>query len=59
MKTLFTDAGGIPKFINAMEAVQLKYEREKIVIQDEYMHAVALKSLLRSGDYGTKTREWF
>ena len=33
MKTLFTDADGIPQFINAMEAVQQKSKREKLVIQ--------------------------
>ena len=58
MKTIFTDADGIPQFINAMEAAKRKYKREKLVIHDEYMHAVALKSLLQSGDYGTEMREW-
>ena len=50
MKTLFTDANGIPEFINAMEAAQRKSKREKLVIQDENMHAVALKLLLQPGD---------
>ena len=54
MKTLFSDAEGIPKYINAMEAAQQKPKREKL----EYMHAVALKSLLQSGEYKTETREW-
>ena len=30
----------------------------KIVIHDEYMPAVTLKSLLQSGEYETETREW-
>ena len=42
-KTLFTDANGITQFINAMEAEQQKSKREKLVTQDDYMHAVALK----------------
>ena len=58
MKTLFTDADGIPQFINAMEAAQRNYEQEKLVIQDKYMHAVALKLLLQSGEYETETRDW-
>ena len=41
-----------------MEAAQQKPKRAKIVIQDKYMHDVELKSLLQSGDYETKTREW-
>ena len=57
-KTLFSNAEGILQFINAMEAVQRKYKRAKLVIHDEYMHAVALKSLLQSGEYETETWEW-
>ena len=43
MKTLFSDAEGISQFINAMEAAQRKSKRAKLVINDEYMHTVALK----------------
>ena len=57
-KTLFSDTGGIPQFINAMEAAQQKSKRSKLVIHDKFMHAVALKSLLNSGDYKTETQEW-
>ena len=57
MKILFTDDNGTPQFINAMEAAQRNSKREKIVIQDEYMHAVALKSILQSGEYKIETRE--
>ena len=56
MKTLFTDADGIPQFINMMESAQRNSKREKLAIQDEYMHNVALKSLLKSGEYETETR---
>ena len=41
-----------------MEAAQRKYKREKLVIHDEYMHTVALKLLLQSGEYKTETWEW-
>ena len=41
-----------------MEAAQQKSKRAKLVIHDKYMHAVAIKLLLQSGDYETKTREW-
>ena len=34
-KTLFRDAEGIPKYINAMEAAQRKSKRAKLVITDE------------------------
>ena len=58
IKTLFSYAEGIPQFINAIEASQRKSKRAKLVINDKYLHAVALKSLLQSGDYETETREW-
>ena len=58
MKTFYKDAEGIPQFINAVEAAHHKYKRAKLVISDEYLHAVALKSLLQSGEYKTETREW-
>ena len=58
MKTLFRDADGIPKFINIMEVAQQKSKQAKLVIHDKYMHAVALKSLLQSGEYETETWEW-
>ena len=41
-----------------MEAAQRKSKRAKLVINDEYMHDVALKLLLQSGEYETETREW-
>ena len=41
-----------------MEAAQRKSKRAKLVIYDEYMHAVALKLMLQSGEYETETREW-
>ena len=50
-KTLFSDAEEIPQYINAMESAKRKSKRAKLVITDEYMHAVALKLLLQSGEY--------
>ena len=58
MKTLFTDTNGIPQFINMMELAQQKSKWTKPSIQDKYMHAVALKSLLKLGEYETETRVW-
>ena len=58
IKNLFSDAEGIPQFINSMEAAQQKPKRAKLVIHDDYMHAVALKSMLQSGEYKTETLEW-
>ena len=58
MKSLYRDSEGVPQFINAMEAAQHNPKRAKLVINDEYLHAVALKSLLQSGEYETETREW-
>ena len=57
MKLLFTEADIIPQFINAMEAAQRKSKWEKLVIQGECIHAVALKLLLKLGEYETETRE--
>ena len=50
MKNLFTNTNGIPQLINVMEAYQKKSKQEKIVIQDDYLHAVALKLLLQPGE---------
>ena len=47
MKTLFSDVEVIPQFINAMEVEQQKSKHANMVIHDEYIHAVALKSLLQ------------
>ena len=58
MKTIFINVEGIHQFINAMEASQRKYKHAEIVINDEYMHAVALKLLLQSAEYETETQEW-
>ena len=41
-----------------MEAPQQKPKRAKLVIHDDYMHAVALKLMLQSSEYKTETREW-
>ena len=51
MKTLFTDYNVVPQFINVMEAAKRNPKQAKLVIQDKYMHAVALKLLLKSGEY--------
>ena len=56
MKKLYKDAEGIPQFINTMEAAHRKSKRAKLVINDKYLHAVALKSLLQSGEYETETQ---
>ena len=49
MKSLYKYLVGVLQFINAMEAAQRKSKRAKLVINDEYLHAVALKLLLQSG----------
>ena len=51
MKTLYKKSVGVPQFTNATEAAQLKSKRAKRVIKNDYLHAVALKSLLQSGEY--------
>ena len=58
MQTLFADAEGIPQFINAMEAAQTKSKRADMEVSDDYMHDVALKALLATGEYETETRDW-
>ena len=55
VKTLFRDAEGIPQFINAMEASQRKSKRAKLVINDKYLHTVALKLLPHSSEYEIET----
>ena len=58
MKSLYRDSEGVPQFINAMEAAHRKSKRAKLVINDKYLHAVALKLLLQSGEYETEIRGW-
>ena len=58
MKELYKDLDGVPQFINAMEAAKRKSKHAKLVINDEYLHAVVLKLLLQSVEYETETREW-
>ena len=58
LKNLFRYSKGISQYINTMEVAQRKSKREKLVINDKYMHAVALKLLIQSGEYKTETREW-
>ena len=58
MKNFFSDAEVIPQFISAIEAAQCESKRAKLVINGEYLHAVALKPLLQSGEYETETRGW-
>ena len=57
MKLLYRDSEGMPQFINAMEVAQRKSKHAKLVINDEHLHAVALKSLMQSGEYKTETQE--
>ena len=58
MKSLYKYLERIPQFINTMDAEQRKSKRAKLVINDDYLHAVALKLLLQSGEYETETRQW-
>ena len=58
MKELYKDSDRVPQFINAMEAAQRKSKHTKLVINNDYLHDVALKSLLQSVEYETETREW-
>ena len=57
MKSLYKDLEGFPQFINAVEVAQRKSKRAKLVINHEYLHSVALKPLLQSGEYETETWE--
>ena len=58
MKLLYKNSNGVPQFINAMEAAHRKSKHAKLIINDDYLHAVALKYLLQSGEYKTETRYW-
>ena len=58
MKEIYKDSYEVPQFINAMEAAQHKLKRAKLVINDKYLHAIALKSLLQSVEYETETQDW-
>ena len=47
IKELYKDSDGVPQFINAMEAAQRKSKRAKLVINNKYLHAGALKLILQ------------
>ena len=53
-KSLYKYLEGVPQFINVTEVAQQKSKRAKLVINDKYMHDVALKSLLQLGEYERK-----
>ena len=44
MKALFSDAEGIPQFINSMEAAHQKFKRAKLVIHDKYISFLSYSS---------------
>ena len=46
MKLLYKDLEGVSQLINAMKAAQRNSKCAKLVIDNEYLHAVALKFLL-------------
>ena len=58
MEKFFSDLKDILQFINTIEAVQDKSKWADLEVLDEYMYAVALKSLLVTGEYEVETREW-
>ena len=57
MKSLYKYSNVVPQFINTMEAAQRKSKHAKLFINNKYLHNVALKSFLQSGEYETETRE--
>ena len=38
--------------------ISTQWKQRKLVIYDDYMHALALKLLLQTGEYKTETQEW-
>ena len=58
MQTFWTEAEGVPQYINRMKAVQKKSVRTPLPVADSVMQAIAFRSILASGEYPDDMREW-
>ena len=46
MQTFWTEAEGVPQYINRMEAVQKKYVRTLLPVNDVVMQVIAFRAIL-------------
>ena len=58
MQTFWTEAEGVPQYINRIEAAQKKYVRTPLPVTDVVMQEIAFRAILTSGGYPDDMREW-
>ena len=58
MQTFWTEAEGVPQYINRIEAAQQKSVRTPLPVTDAVMQAIAFRDILASGGYPDNMREW-
>ena len=58
MQTFWTEAEGVPQYINRMEATQKKHVRTLLPVNDVVMQVIAFRAILESGEYPGNMREW-
>ena len=49
MQTFWTEAEGVPQYMNIMEAAQKKYVRTPLPVTDAVMQVIAFMAILASG----------
>ena len=58
MMTYYTEADGIPEYINMLEEAQRKSSRANLPIADDNLMAIASTAILASGHFPRPTDEW-
>jgi hypothetical protein len=58
MLSFYTDADGIPEYINMLEDAQRKLERAKLPMSDKQLLAIVTTSVLASGHFPRLTDDW-
>jgi hypothetical protein len=58
MLSFYTEADGIPEYINMLEDAQQKLEQAKLPMSDEQLLAIATTSVLASGHFPRPTNNW-
>ena len=58
MQTFWTEAGGVPQYINIIESAQNKSVCTPLPVTDAVMQAITFRAILASGEYPNNMREW-
>ena len=58
MQKFWTEAKGVPQYINRMEATHKKSVRTPLQVTNAVMQSIAFRAILASGEYPDDMREW-